>query len=121
MRGCSTASSRPGGHIVDLGLGGKVAVVTGASKGIGLAVVTALADEGAQVVAGAREGSPELTALSVSGSVHPVMLDLGDLDGPNALVTAAVSRHGGIDILVNNVGAVHPRPDGFLSVTDEDW
>lgn len=106
---------------MDLGLTGKVAVVTGASRGIGLAVVSALAGEGALVVGGARKGSPQLTELAASGSVDPVLIDLGEPDGPTRLVTAAVSRHGGIDILVNNVGAVRPRPEGFVSVTDEDW
>src|SRR5262249_27037965 len=42
-------------------------------------------------------------------------------DGPARLVGEAVSTYGGLDILVNNVGAVRPRPGGFLSVTDDDW
>jgi NAD(P)-dependent dehydrogenase (short-subunit alcohol dehydrogenase family) len=48
-------------------------------------------------------------------------VDLGTPDGPARLVDEAVAAFGGLDILVNNVGAVHPRTDGFLSVTDEDW
>ena len=52
---------------MDLGLAGQVAIVTGASKGIGLAITTVLADEGVTVVAGAREASPELDALTRSG------------------------------------------------------
>ncbi|MFD5407739.1 SDR family NAD(P)-dependent oxidoreductase [Streptomyces griseorubiginosus] len=50
-----------------------------------------------------------------------VELDLATPDGPNALIAEAVALHGGLDVLVNNVGAVRPRVDGFLSVTDEDW
>jgi NAD(P)-dependent dehydrogenase (short-subunit alcohol dehydrogenase family) len=103
---------------MDLNLSGKVAVVTGASKGIGLAITAALAGEGVSVVAGARSAGAELTDLA---SVHPVAVDLTTPDGPARLVEEAVARFGGVDILVNNVGAVHPRLGGFLSVTDADW
>ena len=73
---------------MDLGLEGKVAVVTGASRGIGLAVTRTLAEEGATVVAGARELSEELAVLD---HVHPVQVDLGTPDGPARLVEEAVS------------------------------
>jgi NAD(P)-dependent dehydrogenase (short-subunit alcohol dehydrogenase family) len=106
---------------MDLHLGGKLAVVTGASKGIGLAVTRSLAAEGARVVAGARQGSPELTDLASSGAVHPVLVDLTTRGGPARLVEEAVRVYGGIDVLVNNVGALRPRLEGFLSITDEDW
>jgi NAD(P)-dependent dehydrogenase (short-subunit alcohol dehydrogenase family) len=100
---------------MDMGLQGSVAVVTGASKGIGLAVSRALAAEGARVVAGALHTSPELAAL------HPVTaveVDLSTPDGPARLVAAAGGR---IDVLVNNVGMAPPRLDGFLAITDEMW
>lgn len=106
---------------MDLHLWGRVAVVTGASSGIGLAVTRALVGEGARVVAGARRGSPELTALSDRSDVHPVLVDLATHEGPGRLVEEAVATHGRIDVLVNNVGAVQPRLGGFLSITDEDW
>lgn len=106
---------------MDLGLSGKTAVVTGASKGIGLAVTRALAREGVSVVAGARHVTEELTRLAADFPVRPVVVDLGTAEGPARLVAEAVSAFGGVDILVNNVGAAHPRPGGFLSVTDEDW
>jgi NAD(P)-dependent dehydrogenase (short-subunit alcohol dehydrogenase family) len=48
-------------------------------------------------------------------------VDLGSADGPAYLVAEAVSTLGGLDILVNNVGAAHTRVNGFLSVTDQDW
>jgi NAD(P)-dependent dehydrogenase (short-subunit alcohol dehydrogenase family) len=105
---------------VDLGLGGKRAVVTGASKGIGLAITRALVEEGAYVVAGARTGSAELAALAETGQVQSVVVDLSTAAGPVELVGAAL-EHGGVDILVNNVGAVSPRLTGFLDVTDEQW
>ena len=103
-----------------LDIDGKVAVVTGASKGIGLAITRALAEEGVHVVAGARKVSDGLSTLLESGRVEFVSVDLSTPDGANDLVDAAAAR-GRLDILVNNVGAVTPRLDGFLSVTDEQW
>ena len=106
---------------MDLRLTGKTAIVTGASRGIGLAVTRALAAEGAQVAAGARELTAELKALAEDGRVLPVEVDLTAPDGPAELASAATLAFGGLDILVNNVGAVRPRTGGFLTVTDEDW
>lgn len=105
---------------MDLHLGGKTAVVTGASKGIGLAIAAALADAGAHVIAGARTCTPELRELESTGGATFVAVDLATADGPASLVAAAADR-GGLDILVNNVGAAVPRPGGFTSVTDDDW
>ncbi|MET7993448.1 SDR family oxidoreductase [Amycolatopsis sp. NPDC005232] len=102
---------------MDLLLRGKTALVTGASRGIGLAVTRALVEEGVQVVAAARNVDGDLKELPV----ETVAVDLGTPDGAARVVEEAVARVGGIDILVNNVGAVRPRPDGFASVTDEDW
>jgi NAD(P)-dependent dehydrogenase (short-subunit alcohol dehydrogenase family) len=105
---------------MELGITGKVAVVTGASKGIGLAVADALAREGVLVVAGARGSSAELAALGREFDVDAVAVDLASPQGPADLVRRAVERHGGIDLLVNNVGAGSPRP-GFLAVDDDEW
>jgi NAD(P)-dependent dehydrogenase (short-subunit alcohol dehydrogenase family) len=104
---------------MDLQLRGKIAVVTGASKGIGLAVTAALADEGVQVVAGARTPGPALPGFPADRVVF-VPVDLTTAAGPRALVARAAEL-GGVDVLVNNVGAVTPRPAGFLSVTDDEW
>jgi NAD(P)-dependent dehydrogenase (short-subunit alcohol dehydrogenase family) len=102
---------------MDLDLEGKVAVVTGASKGIGLAIVRTLAGEGMQVVGGA------LTVDSLAGieGVTPVAVDLVDPAGSARLVREAVEQHGQIDALVNNVGGVQLRLNGFLAVSDDDF
>ena len=102
---------------MDLELQGKIAVVTGASKGIGLAVVRALSAEGASVVAGARS----VEALGDLERVTGVAVDLAQPDGPALLVEEAVDRFGRVDVLVNNVGAVHVRTEGFQSITDPDF
>ncbi|MGV9263772.1 SDR family oxidoreductase [Kitasatospora sp. NPDC003701] len=106
---------------MDLHLSGKAAVVTGAGKGIGLAVTRALAAEGVSVLAASRTVTEDLAGLSRSADVLPLQVDLTAPDGPARAVDEAVSHFGGLDLLVNNVGAVRPRPDGFLSVTDVDW
>ena len=102
---------------MDLELSDKVAVVTGASKGIGLAVVRELASEGAKVVAGARH----VEALEGLDGVTPVAVDLADPGGPARLIGDAVAQLGRVDVLVNNVGAAHVRLDGFLALTDADF
>jgi NAD(P)-dependent dehydrogenase (short-subunit alcohol dehydrogenase family) len=106
---------------MDLHLTGKVAVVTGGSKGIGLAITRALAEEGALVVAGALRGSPELDLLAERWHVHPVRVDLSTETGPAALVGEAIETYEHLDVVVNNVGAVRPRPEGYLAITDRDW
>jgi NAD(P)-dependent dehydrogenase (short-subunit alcohol dehydrogenase family) len=103
---------------MDLGLAGKTAVVTGASKGIGLAVVRGLAAGGAHVVAGARESSAGLDELERAGQVRTVLTDLAAPSGPARLIEASGDR---IDVLVNNVGGAPARTGGFLSITDDDW
>lgn len=102
---------------MDLELADRVAVVTGGSKGIGLAVVQELLGEGARVVAGARDATP-LRALD---GVTALDVDLASPDGPGRLVDLAVSTHGRVDILVNNVGAARIRLEGFLALSDADF
>ncbi len=104
---------------MDLGLDGKVVVITGAGSGIGLAIAGAFAAEGARVVAGDRAPA----ALGQITSRYPVVsltLDLADPAGPAELVGRAVSDYGRVDVLINNVG-IAPYRDGFLTVSDEDW
>jgi len=101
-----------------LGLEGRTAVVTGASRGIGLAITRALAGEGVRVTAGALKGSPELDELASTGQVASITVDLSTPTGPSDLITAA---GGTVDILVNNVGSAPTRLGGFTAITDEMW
>ena len=84
---------------MDLHLAGKTAVVTGASKDIGLAITQALAGAGAHVIAGSRSRGPELGALQEAGKVTFVATDLSTPNGATDLVAAAEDG-GGIDVLV---------------------
>ncbi|GAA3228310.1 SDR family oxidoreductase [Actinocorallia longicatena] len=102
---------------MDQELQGRTAVVTGASRGIGLAVVAALTGAGATVVAGSRSTSPELDALTGTGRVTWVRGDLTEAGAADHLVDG-LDR---VDILVNNVGAAPVRLGGFASIGDADW
>lgn len=108
---------------MNLGLQGKTALVTGASRGIGHGIARALAEEGMNLVVCARgsdalaEAAAEFEALGVS--VAPLALDLSDADAGARLVALAESRFGGLDVVVNNVGGNRRKP--FEDTTDEDW
>jgi NAD(P)-dependent dehydrogenase (short-subunit alcohol dehydrogenase family) len=102
---------------MELNLAGKVAVVTGAGAGIGLAITNALAAEGAHVVAGSRSTD----TLEGIDRVTGVAIDLSPPSAPAQLVQRAIDEHGRLDVLVNNVGAVRLRLEGFLALTDEDF
>jgi len=108
---------------MDLGLQGRRAVVTGGSKGIGLAVAQELVAEGASVAICSRNAK-EVTAAAVqlreSGTtVHAQATDVTDAAQVGDFLAAAASALGGIDILVNNAGAAHPGT--FATLTDKDW
>ncbi len=95
---------------MDLGLKGKMALVTGASEGIGSAVARKLAEEGVRVAICARtEGKLKKTAAEISRAtgmeIVPIPADLRSLVGCQGFVAQAAERLGGIDILVNNAGA----------------
>ncbi|MEV0697144.1 oxidoreductase [Saccharopolyspora sp. NPDC050389] len=103
---------------MDLVLAGKTALVTGASRGIGLAVASALAAEGMRVVAAARTITPELAETGATG----ITADLSTPDGPAALVEQAVAAAGELDLLVNNVGGGDGGLlAGFADLTEEHW
>ncbi|MDA0166226.1 SDR family oxidoreductase [Solirubrobacter ginsenosidimutans] len=105
---------------MDLQLNGRVAVVTGASKGIGLAIVRTLLDEGARVVAASRTPLPPL-----DGELLHVPVDLMDPAAPAEVIARAAEVYGGLDVLVNNLGGPPPGDRlphaGFLSRDDADW
>ena len=105
---------------MDLRLAGKTAVVTGASKGIGLAVTKALVGAGAHVVAGSRTPGKHLPLLEEGGHVSFVSVDLAQPGAAEELIAAATYR-GGIDVLINNVGGATVRPGGLSSISDDDW
>jgi 2-dehydro-3-deoxy-D-gluconate 5-dehydrogenase len=105
---------------VDLGLEGKVVLVTGASRGLGAAIATGLAGEGAQVVAAARSAADLAVVASRSPErITTIEVDLADEDGTAAVVDRVVERHGRIDVLVNNAG-IAPAGD-FLTQSRDVW
>ncbi|HLI54606.1 MAG TPA: SDR family oxidoreductase [Acidimicrobiales bacterium] len=103
---------------MDLGIAGKVALVTAASKGLGLAAARALSEEGARVVMCARDPDTlARAAATLPGEVLAVPADVTEPAAPGALVAAALERFGGLDILVANAGG--PPQARALDVTDE--
>jgi NAD(P)-dependent dehydrogenase (short-subunit alcohol dehydrogenase family) len=102
---------------MDCDLSGKTALVTGAGRGIGLAVTLALATAGARVCGGARTITPELAAVAAC----TVQADLATAAGAAALAEQAVKELGGLDLLVNNVGGAVKMASGFLDSDDDTW
>src|SRR5687768_8779827 len=102
-------------------LSGKVAIVTGASRGIGQAVAALLAARGAHVVAAARGDHTTATAAAIhdsGGHADAVSADVTDRASVQAMIGEAVARHGRIDILVNNAGIA--RDQLLLRMTPSD-
>ncbi len=104
-------------------LRGKVAIVTGGSRGIGRAIASRLAREGVQLVIAARDqGTLAAAADEISktgGAVEVFAADLREPAAPGALVQAALEAFGGIDIVVNNAGAT--RRGEFQELSEADW
>ena len=109
---------------MDLGLSGKVAVITGGSEGIGRAAARSLGREGARVVVCARRedvlnrAAGEL-AEETDAEIVPIAADVSRGPDVERVINAAVDRFGRLDILVNNAGTSRARP--FESVSDEEW
>src|SRR4051812_17948058 len=113
---------------MDLGLNDKVAIVTGSSRGLGLASAKALAAEGCRVTLCARnEAALRAAATEVAGvagadgddRVLAIVADVSRPEGVDAVVAGTAARFGGIDVLVNNVGLA--RGGGLLETTDAEW
>jgi NAD(P)-dependent dehydrogenase (short-subunit alcohol dehydrogenase family) len=104
-------------------LEGKIAIVTGSSKGIGRAIALRLAQDGATVVLAARtEADLAKVAAEIRSSGGKATYVAGDLRDPAAaasLVKAALDSHGAIDIVVNNAGAT--KRGDFFELTEADW
>lgn len=100
-------------------LTGKVAIVTGANRGIGLAIARQLAAAGARVVLTARDAALLSTACQMIEGSASLPLDLRLPDAPAQLVEFALQQFQRIDILVNNAGAT--KRGEFLELTDDDW
>src|SRR5215212_4941684 len=104
---------------MDLALQGSVALVTGASKGIGRAIAEALAREGATVAVASRSRDRIEEAAADIGA-EPFVFDSRDLDGASWLVKNVEERLGPLDVLVTNTGGPPPNADA-LSFTRDQW
>jgi 3-oxoacyl-[acyl-carrier protein] reductase len=108
---------------VDLGLRGKVAVITGGSDGIGRATALRLAEEGAHVAICARRKEPldlvaaDIQKFGVQGLAVPA--DMSKAADVERFMKAVIDRFGRVDILVNNAGT--SKRGAFLELTDEEW
>lgn len=106
---------------MDLGLAGRVYVVTGGSRGLGLASAAALVADGASVVVSARHLEPLSAAVELLGRTQATgeVADLADPDTPDRLVDAALSTYGRLDGALVSVGG--PPADSVLDTSDEAW
>ena len=103
---------------MDLGLYGKVALVTGASKGIGKAIAKTYAAAGARVMLSSRKlDQLEAAAADIEGVVDVHVANAGDPEAADACVAATIARFGGLDVLVNNA-ATNPHYGPTLGVDD---
>jgi 3-oxoacyl-[acyl-carrier protein] reductase len=105
-----------------LELTGKIAIVTGASRGIGRAIALMLASRGAVVVGAARGANAAGTAADIraaGGQADVASVDVNDPASVDAMVTATLARHGRVDILVNNAGIT--RDQLMLRMKRDDW
>jgi NAD(P)-dependent dehydrogenase (short-subunit alcohol dehydrogenase family) len=103
---------------MDLGLDGKVCVVTGASSGIGLETARRLCDEGARVLFVARDADRLADVAGGCGGDY-LAADVTDPDADERIIATCAEQMGGIDVLVNNAGTSYARP--LDELTDEDW
>lgn len=100
---------------MDLQLTGKTALVTGSTGGIGLAIASALAAEGAAVIVNGRTQDRVQTAIRRSGAAAGIAADLGTESGARMVI----ERYPEVDILINSLGIFEPKP--FEAISDDDW
>lgn len=101
-------------------LAGKVAVVTGSTRGIGRAIAERFVAEGARVVVNSRSaGSAEAAALEIGGETVGVDADVGSAAGAQRVVDGALDAFGGVDVMVCNAGI--PMPRDSLEISEDDW
>jgi 3-oxoacyl-[acyl-carrier protein] reductase len=105
---------------MDLGIDGRVALVGGASQGIGRAVAEALAAEGVRVVITARDPDRTAAVAEEIGAEAGMAWDSADLDGAPGLIARVAEEVGPVDILVTNTGGPPANPDP-LALSDEQW
>ena len=103
---------------MDLDLKNKIAIVTGASRGIGKSIAQTLSAEGVKLTLVARSPLDEFSASLPTESL-PLSIDLRQPDSASRIVEATLQKFGGIDILVNNAGAT--KRGDFLQLTDDEW
>jgi 3-oxoacyl-[acyl-carrier protein] reductase len=110
--------------VLDLGLSGKIAIITGGSDGLGRAAAERLAGEGVRVAIGARrkdhlERAAEAIRAATGGEVLAQVCDVTKADQVESLVNAVLARWGGVDILLNNAGT--SAAAGFEQLDDAAW
>lgn len=109
---------------MDLGLNGKIALCAASSRGLGRAIATALAREGARVCMCGRdrdtlEATADRICETTGAEVFTLPVDLAEPDGPRRFVRGALEQAGGVDLLITNTGG--PPVGSFLELDDEAW
>jgi 3-oxoacyl-[acyl-carrier protein] reductase len=109
---------------MDLGLKGKIALITGGGSGVGAEIARTLAGEGASVAINYRSSGPEAEALaseirSKGGSARTYAADVADFTAVKAMTDAIVKDFGGLNILINNAGLA--KRQRFVETTPDDW
>ena len=114
------ALNHPSEEVMATRLDGKVAVVTGSTRGIGRAIAERFVAEGARVVVNARSAdAADAAALEIGGKTVGVGADVGSASGAQRVVDGALEAFGGLDVMVCNAGIAMPRDS--LDISEDDW